>query len=119
MNDFQKMSDAAEAAVQLIRDRSGTASPQNTSGTHKPPKTSADAASSLDSSSIRIQAEQKTKTRPESGKPVSLFNTRIPPEMNELLDDPIYRLKKQGSPHTKQQLAHEALCLLFEKYTLI
>ena len=45
----------------------------------------------------------------EWGKPVALFNTRIPQEMSELLDDLVYRLKKNGKPHTKQAIAIEAL----------
>jgi hypothetical protein len=53
---------------------------------------------------------QKSVAKPkEWGRPTALFNTRIPQEMSELLDDLVYRLKKEGKPHTKQTIAIEAL----------
>lgn len=52
----------------------------------------------------RVSAKPK-----EWGRPTALFNTRIPQEMSELLDDLVYRLKKEGKPHTKQTIAIEAL----------
>ena len=53
---------------------------------------------------------QKSVPKPkEWGRPTALFNTRIPQEMAELLDDLVYRLKKEGKPHTKQTIAIEAL----------
>lgn len=53
---------------------------------------------------------QKSVPKPkEWGRPTALFNTRIPQEMAELLDDLVYRLKKEGRPHTKQTIAIEAL----------
>lgn len=45
----------------------------------------------------------------EWGKPVAIFNTRIPVELSSLLDDLVYRRKKEGTPVTRQQLAIEAL----------
>ena len=68
---------------------------------------------------VRIKAErserpevprQRSVPKPkEWGRPTALFNTRIPQEMAELLDDLVYRLKKEGKPHTKQTIAIEAL----------
>ena len=52
------------------------------------------------------------------GKPVAHFNTRIPEQMSELLDDLIYRLRKKGRPKTKQQLAHEAIHDLLRKHSV-
>ena len=52
------------------------------------------------------------------GRPVAHFNTRIPEQMSELLDDLIYRLRKKGTPRTKQELAHEAIHDLLRKHSL-
>lgn len=43
------------------------------------------------------------------GKPVVLFNTRIPEELSGLLDDLVYESKKEGNPITKQSIAIDAL----------
>lgn len=53
--------------------------------------------------------ERASATPKEWGRPTALFNTRIPQEMSDLLDDLVYRLKKEGKPHTKQTIAIEAL----------
>jgi hypothetical protein len=54
-------------------------------------------------------------------RPTSLFNTRIPPEMAELLDDLVYKLKKekQFPIATKQALAQQALEDLFQKHGML
>ena len=56
-------------------------------------------------------------------RPTALFNTRIPPEMGELLDELLYRLRKErresGAAVTKQALALEAFEDLLRKYSLI
>ena len=63
---------------------------------------------------------QKPFSKPkEWGRPTALFNTRIPQEMAELLDDLVYRLKKEGKPHTKQTIAIEALESYLAKSGLI
>ncbi len=63
---------------------------------------------------------QKSVAKPkEWGRPTALFNTRIPQEMAELLDDLVYRLKKEGKPHTKQTIAIEALESYLAKSGLI
>lgn len=77
--------------------------------------------------SIEERAERKSRSRAERsertatpkervspkpkdwGRPTALFNTRIPQEMSDLLDDLVYRLKKEGKPHTKQAIAIEAI----------
>ena len=56
--------------------------------------------------------------RNDWGKPIAHFNTRIPERMSELLDDLTYRLRKQGTPRTKQELAHEALSDLLKKHSM-
>jgi len=63
------------------------------------------------------QKEKRQQTKPSQtaetaeswSKPVAIFNTRIPQEMSDLLDDLVYQRKKEGHPITKQQLAIEAL----------
>jgi hypothetical protein len=62
----------------------------------------------------RVSAKPK-----EWGRPTALFNTRIPQEMSDLLDDLVYRLKKEGKPHTKQTIAIEALDAYLQKSGLI
>lgn len=63
---------------------------------------------------------QKSVPKPkEWGRPTALFNTRIPQEMAELLDDLVYRLRKSNSPKTKQDLAYEALHDLFSKHSMV
>ena len=39
--------------------------------------------------------------------------------MSDLLDDLVYRLKKEGKPHTKQTIAIEALEIYLAKSGLI
>ena len=51
----------------------------------------------------------------EWGQPVTLFNTRIPQELSDLLDDLVYKSKKEGNPITKQAIAIEALTELVKK----
>ena len=51
----------------------------------------------------------KPKASVEWGKPVALFNTRIPEKMSELLDDLVYQRKKEGRPCTKQAIAIDAI----------
>lgn len=87
--------------------------------------------------SIEEKAERKSRSRAERsertstpkeraaakpkewGRPTALFNTRIPQEMSDLLDDLVYRLKKDGKPHTKQTIAIEALESYLAKSGLI
>ena len=52
------------------------------------------------------------------GKPVAHFNTRIPEQMSDLLDDLIYKLRKKGTPKSKQELAQEALFDLLRKHSM-
>lgn len=61
----------------------------------------------------------KTSSQAEWGKPVAIFNTRIPQEMSDLLDDLVYRRKKEGCPVTKQQLAIDALGELLQTTGLL
>lgn len=53
------------------------------------------------------------------GRPVAHFNTRIPEKMSELLDDLVYKLRKQGRQKTKQELAQEAIEDLLSKHRVI
>ena len=71
---------------------------------------------------------RKTKRpRPSAGRDdsrwspaTSSLNTRLPPEMVELLDDLVYRLKKQRrTPITKQSLTMEAIERLLESYEML
>ena len=62
---------------------------------------------------------KKARTEPkEWGKPVAIFNTRIPEQMSELLDDLVYKLRKQGKSKTKQDLAQEAIHDLLRKHSM-
>lgn len=63
------------------------------------------------------KTKQLRKTK-DWGKPVANLNTRIPERMSELLDDLIYRLRKKGTPKTKQELAHEAIYDLLCKHSI-
>ena len=63
---------------------------------------------------------QKSGAKPkEWGRPTALFNTRIPQEMSDLLDDLVYRLKKEGKPHTKQTIAVQALESILAQHKVI
>lgn len=66
-----------------------------------------------------VQKERAAAKPIEWGRPTALFNTRIPQEMSDLLDDLVYRLKKEGKPHTKQTIAIEALEIYLAKSGLI
>ena len=78
---------------------------------------------------VRIKTERSEKPevprqRPapkvkEWGRPTALFNTRIPQEMAELLDDLVYKLRKSGEPKSKQDLAAEAIANLLATHQLI
>jgi len=62
--------------------------------------------------------KEKPRPRVEWGKPVAHFNTRIPVQMADLLDDLVYKLRKKGDHKTKQDLAHEALKDLLRKHSI-
>lgn len=66
-----------------------------------------------------VQKERVAAKSKEWGRPTALFNTRIPQEMSDLLDDLVYRLKKEGKPHTKQTIAIEALDAYVQKSGLV
>jgi len=66
-----------------------------------------------------VQKERIAAKPKEWGRPTALFNTRIPQEMSELLDDLVYKLRKASTPKTKQQLANEALIDLLQKHKLL
>ena len=70
-------------------------------------------------SSSENKSPKKSAKVLEWGKPVALFNTRIPIELSELLDDLVYKLKKKGTPQSKQELAKEALTDLLKKHAMI
>jgi hypothetical protein len=57
------------------------------------------------------------------GPPTTLLNTRIPPEMAELLDELVYRQRKErrktGATVTKQSLVCEAIGDLLKKYRVV
>ena len=52
------------------------------------------------------------------GKPVAGFNTRIPEQMSEKIEDLVYKLRKNGKPKTKQALTLEAFHDLLRKYSI-
>lgn len=129
-DDFQQMTKTAESVVQIVKQQEA----KNAGTTAANPEVDSSKAFDSDTQTKPLAAEPKeSPTKPrrrntrqhekrqsrEWGKPVSLFNTRIPIEMAELLDDLVYTLKKQGTPRTKQELAHEALRDLLRKYTII
>lgn len=69
-----------------------------------------------------VKTEKSKNTRPSSpaewGRPTAHFNTRIPEKMAELLDDLVYKLKKNGEQKTKQDLALEAIHDLLRKHSI-
>ena len=48
------------------------------------------------------------------GRPVAILNTRIPQELSDLIDDLVYKSKKDGAPTTKQAITIEALVAYLE-----
>jgi len=66
-----------------------------------------------------VQKERIASKPKEWGRPTALFNTRIPQEMSDLLDDLVYRLKKEGKPHTKQTIAIAVFEIYFATSRLI
>ena len=132
--DFQQMTRTAESVVQMVKQQKTDGETLDDAARStmaiEPPKRDADAEFSAvrpqeqPSKQNRRQSGQPAKPKstgqtPAWGKPVSLLNTRIPSEMAELLDDLVYRLKKNGTPRTKQELAHEALEDLLKKHAVI
>ena len=74
----------------------------------KPPRTPAESP------------RKSKKSRVEWGPPAALFNTRIPQDMSDRLDDLAYKLKKaKVQPATKQALAQEALEDLLRKHGML
>jgi len=141
-DDFENLSRTAESVVQLVKQQEESARTQPASEKAVPEKSDrSESASKV----VRKQepsreasedpnngaARPKKPSRPKSekasaskpsrewGKPVSLFNTRIPPEMAELLDDLVYQLRKKGMPRTKQELACEAIEDLLLKHEIM
>ncbi len=66
-----------------------------------------------------VQTAPKPIVPAEWGKPVTLFNTRIPQELSDLLDDLVYKSKKDGNPTTKQAIAIDALTKFFKNMALL
>ena len=75
---------------------------------------------------------RKSRSRPKRaspaksvcwGPPTAPLNTRIPAKMGDLLDDLVYRLRKErrgtGESATKQALACEAIEDLLRKYRMV
>jgi hypothetical protein len=75
----------------------------------------------------RGHATTSTKSAPARSaswsQPSAVLNTRIPPEMANLLDDLVYRLKREkrqtGISVSKQSLVTEAIDDLLRKYRLV
>ena len=70
--------------------------------------------------------EKHTKRETQDPKPVewslptSGFNTRIPPELSDLIDDLVYQRRKDGNrKQTKQQLTIEAFSDLLRKHAML
>lgn len=141
-DDFQNLSRTAESVVQLVKQqeestRKQAVTPEKVaSNESESTKTAvADSEGQPGQSSLTESEEKSVKPKkagkPKSakplssqlpvewGKPISLFNTRIPPEMAGLLDDLVYQFKKKGTPRTKQDLAQEALQDLLKKHAAI
>ena len=51
----------------------------------------------------------RKQERPVWSEPTSTLNTRIPPEMNRLLDDLVYQTKKTNRKASKQQIVIQAI----------
>lgn len=68
--------------------------------------------------SKRSTAARKLQ-RPVWSEPTSTLNTRIPPEMNRLLDDLVYQTKKINRKASKQQIVIQAIEETLAKQKLI
>ncbi|MEM8671123.1 MAG: hypothetical protein AAGG48_26600 [Planctomycetota bacterium] len=134
-DDFRQITKTAESVVQFVRDQEDDRKGQASNPAQHSIQPTAKMPSNSDSGEAAKQSGRVTKKRrpkdsngtqlkkskeqPKTwGKPVATLNTRIPEQMSELLDDLIYRLRKQGTTKTKQDLAREAIQDLLRKHSM-
>ena len=122
--DFEGISKAADSNVLALLNEDAN---QKVRATEPQPKNEKPHVSSLDSKSHtqKPKRPKAAKAKPPKirkledwGKPVAHFNTRIPEEMSESLEDLVYKLRKRGIQRTKQDLAREALHDLLRKHAI-
>lgn len=124
-DDFKRLSETAENAVQLVREREQKSDNnlhvgKMNNSDEKPQGLSTKPAEGTKKLQGSRTPSKKKQAKPrEWGKPVAILNTRIPEEMSELLDDLVYRLRKKGEPRSKQNLAKEAIQDLLVKHGLL
>jgi hypothetical protein len=132
--DFEQVDRAADnALLRMLKqesagdDGNGTrpGKREASAATCRTKKRSTDVAGSYTHTRKSTAVKRKDVESPKAimwSRPTALFNTRIPVEMAELLDDLLYRLKKErregGVTVTKQALAQEAFDDLLRKYRL-
>ena len=128
--DLEGISKGADSKVlALLHETKGKAdSPKSESqvaisktGASKKEFDSPDTVSSRIADSKSASAKAKVQKRKELDsweKPDCGFNTRIPKQMNELIDDLVYKLRKKGTAKTKQELALEAFHDLLRKHSI-
>ena len=126
--DFEGISKAADEKVLALLQQGGQES--RTPVAPKPVADRPTTKSNADEQSVPSKNDSDTNGKPTKpkvpkqkkvekwGKPISHFNTRIPEQMAELLDDLVYKLRKKGEHRTKQDLAREALHDLLRKHAI-
>jgi hypothetical protein len=133
--DFEQVDRAADdALLRMLKQESGgddgngtrPGKPKASAATRRTEKRSTDVAGSHAHTRKSTAVKRKDVESPKAitwSRPTALFNTRIPVEMAELLDDLLYRLRKDrrgsGVAVTKQALAQEAFEDLLRKYRLV
>ena len=122
-DDFAGINKAADSNVLSILTDQKQKQDKSTVESHKPNKQLASEPSATPQAEDAEPSQPKKSKQPRKpkdwGRPVAHFNTRIPEQMSELLDDLIYRLRKKGTPKTKQELAHEAIHDLLRKHSVL
>ncbi|MEM8671019.1 MAG: hypothetical protein AAGG48_26050 [Planctomycetota bacterium] len=122
--DFEGISKAADSKVLALLTEDGQ---QKAEVKNQSVEKGTSLASNVDSQPLAHKPRRSgpTKSKPPKlqkledwGKPVAHFNTRIPEQMSESLNDLIYKLRKRGIHGTKQELAREALHDLLRKHSI-
>jgi hypothetical protein len=115
--DFQQIKTKSDDLVfELLKNRDGennvkkTSLPKQQRKLAEQPSPNKVDRPTVSKSPTPAMTSKPKKVEPKQwGKPVALFNTRIPQELSNLLDDLVYRSKKDGTPITKQAIAIAAL----------
>lgn len=120
-DDFQQIARKSDDAVyelikQTEREKSKEAKRSKADQQNPRPKIKrevkrpqSDVAETVPKPEKKAKREKPVDPPKEWGRPVAILNTRIPQELSDLIDDLVYRTKKEGKPKTKQAITIEAL----------